>query len=139
MEDRTDADGVAGGDVGDVVGPVFPVGAGADLLDDLGVDRCGPFLEGEQGALHAKVVLLVSRVVVVLVGGRWVGVDDVDGSVGVVSRFVREKSDAVDVGVEAFVMRTQGLEDLPDDVIVLVLVEGGGRFLSAGMAIGRMM
>ena len=38
LEQACDAGDVRCGDLGDVVGPVLPVGAVADLLDDLGVD-----------------------------------------------------------------------------------------------------
>ena len=45
VEQRLDARGVALGDLGDVLGPVLPVAAVADLLDDLGVDGVAPFVE----------------------------------------------------------------------------------------------
>ena len=43
----------ARGDVGDVGGPVLPVGAVADLVDDPGVDGVAPFARVEQRELSA--------------------------------------------------------------------------------------
>src|SRR3546814_10025518 len=51
-EEGVDAGDLRGGDVGDIARPVFPVGAGADLVDDLGVDGFLPFGEGEQRHLR---------------------------------------------------------------------------------------
>jgi hypothetical protein len=42
------------GDVGEIVGPVFPLGAGADLVDDAGVDRLLPLREREQRHLRCQ-------------------------------------------------------------------------------------
>ena len=52
-QDGLDAGDVPLGDLGDVLGPVFPVVALADLVDDPGVDGVPPVLDREEGALDA--------------------------------------------------------------------------------------
>ncbi len=103
-KDRCDAGLVAGGDLGDVSGPVLPVGARADLLDDLGVDRAGPLLVLEEPSLE-----LAGRTV----GSDQVDRDHLDRIIGAGAGFGGAQSDAVDVGVESFVVRRAAPVGLP--------------------------
>ena len=85
---------------------VFPVGSGANLVDNLCVDRPGPFLEREEPALYWIVAVVLPFFILISgdVGVLRVGVDDVDVPVRVVTGLIGEESDSVDVCVEAFVV-----------------------------------
>lgn len=100
-EQGFDASGVAFGDVGDVLGPVFPVATVADLFDDLGVDGVAPLpdLREVQHRLYRRT--LGAALDVALEPG------DTDYLELVALGLVQV--DLVDHGVEAVVVGTQGL------------------------------
>ena len=102
---------VAGGDPGDLLSPERPIAARADLLDHLRVD------------LRAEVEL-------VLGGGcgrrglrpsRFAHADHVDDDL---AGAVFVEVDLVDLGVEVVVVGAEGVEDGPDDVVHVGIVEG---------------
>ena len=116
--------------VGDVLGPVLPVPAVTDLLDDLGVDGVSPLpdlREVEARPAPAWPRRGVSR-------SKPRDADDLQ-LVGL----VLVQLDLVDHGVEALVVGAQRLQDLPDDLVLLVVASACSGAVSAGMPIGRMM
>lgn len=122
---------MAAGDVGHVAGPFFPVAALSAFFDDAGVEGVFPFAElGEEGEGHGFLdlaFLIFSRNGgVALVGGiAFADADDANLGRGFFVEF-----DLVDDGIEAVVVGAEGLEDLPDDGVLLVVFEG---FLRGGV------
>jgi hypothetical protein len=118
------------GDGGDVLCPLLPVGALADLVDQPGVDGLAPVVDPEQGHLDVlgglglllrDALRLLPRgcVGAVLVADRlvaWAHVPDADVLWGLVVQ-----PDLVDRRVEPVVVRPQGLEHLPDGLEPLVV------------------
>ena len=114
------------GDVGDVGGPVLPVGAGADLVDDPGVDRVAPLSTARTAPAASAVSLARRSAVGSSVSGSSSSVRAdvrteqlVDAFAGL--RVALVQLDPVDHRVEAVVVGAQRLEDLPDDLVPLVV------------------
>ena len=119
---------VAGGDAGDVFRPLFPVEARADFLHHARVDRALELVEIERRLLVAAAGARVAgffRAVGVVARVFVVGDEDVR-----VVGFVLLQVDLVDGGVEAVVVRAQGVQHGPDDAERLVVLE---RVLGAGV------
>lgn len=121
------------GDGGDVLGPLFPVGALADLVHEAGVDGLPPVADLEQHLLDVVggLGLLVGEALGVLpgVGGGAVLVADrlvagADVPDADVLRSLAVQPDLVDGGVEPVVVSPQGLEHLPDGLEPLVVGKG---------------
>ena len=128
------------GDIGDVLGPVLPVGAGTDLVDDAGVDRLLPLRQREQRHLRRQPPAVESvpvrnsgsrvRIGVATAGGAGaltvadalrvlrrradVPTEKLIGTLPGGLQFRRGiQRDRVDHRVEAVVVGAQSVEDLP--------------------------
>ncbi len=124
-EDPLNACDMGLGDLGNVLRPGFPVPAIAAFLDDLGVDCVAPFVEvGERESTLNQVGSVTSVAVPV-----WTATDT-DHLQLIVLLLV--ELDLIDEGIEAVVMGTEGLEHLPDHLVLGVVVE---RFLRG--SVGR--
>ncbi|MNJ45341.1 hypothetical protein D3C77_404300 [compost metagenome] len=136
------------GDLGDVVGPVFPVVAVAALGDDLGVDGLLDFTHfvgqlGLLGHLAFDIVLSAFLADAVLAfaclavagaasfPGLLLGLVG-DGDDFHLARVRADQVELVDHGVEAVVVRPQCLQHLPNHFVGLVVIE---RFV--GLHAGR--
>ncbi len=121
VEQCFDARDMPLGDDGDVAGPGFPVSAVAALEDDLGVDGVLPFVELREGEDALHLADLSGWPSPLPFSPRLVAADadDLD-----VVRAAAVEFEQVDRGVEAVVMGTEGLQDLPNDFVLFVVLEG---------------
>ena len=111
-DDGSETFGMAGGDLGDLLRPERPVAAGADLLHHLGVDL-RPEVElvlggGRRGRRPSRIA------------GAVAFADDIDDDL---SALALVELDLVDFGVEVVVMRAERVQDRPDDIVDVGIVE----------------
>ncbi|CKM69207.1 Uncharacterised protein [Mycobacterium tuberculosis] len=124
-EQGVDTGGQRRGDVGDIGGPLLPIGPGANLVDDARVDRFLPLRQREHRQLLRDGG---SR----LVGGR----PDVTAQQLVAAftglRRLHVQRNAVHHRVEALVVRPQRVEDLPHHLEPFVVGQRGRRLDTLG-------
>ena len=111
-DDGLETLGVAGGDLRDLLRPERQVAARADLLDHLGVDL-RPEVElvlggGRRGRRPSRIA------------GAVAFADDIDDDL---SALALVELDLVDFGVKVVVMRAKRVQDRPDDVVDVGIVE----------------
>lgn len=130
VEKPVDAGDVRFGDAGNVLGPCLPIATLADLLDDACVDSVAEVVEF--GPQQAELELdLGSEVVVGLRGVRGgvpredVVVTDLVGDADDVDLWgpLLVQVDLVDGRFEVLVVGAEGLEDIPDDLVPLVVAQ----------------
>lgn len=140
-DDGGDARDVGLRDLGDVGGPLVPVGAVAALLDDLHIERAFDFadIEDDLGLLGGVGAgfLFDGLANAEGVAAGFLGFAGGEGG-GLFLQLVGDGDDLhlagvaadevefVDEGVEAVVVRAEGLEDFPDDAVGVAFVEGVG-------------